>query len=289
MLCLSALLLLLSAQVPAGTGQVPAAAPQETPTTMPAPTYDQGPLRAEVVAMREIRFRATDPEMAARLKSELDMQVRIQGERITQVVRQGNLIFTELVDDTGQSLLDADTYTEADRTMTRPMPPQQVERLRTDGLILTTRNKQSTRGAVKLKVMRGAIRLILAEKTEKVTIADPLEYYDKSIGDSRLKEFGIEIKIVPVDQLETPTPPNRCLLLHYVSKGDHIQKVSFVDGAMKPVPARETQVTTKSGVTCQQFYFDTAPINNELQLVLDVLPQMDDIQLPIDMENVDLP
>jgi hypothetical protein len=126
--------------------QVPASPAQEAPTPTTAPTYDEGPLRLELLAMREIRFSATDPEMAARLRSELGMQFRLQGERITQGVRQGNLIFTELVDDTGLTLLDADTYTEAERTTTRavPVPP---ERLRSEGLVLTTRNKPSARGA----------------------------------------------------------------------------------------------------------------------------------------------
>jgi hypothetical protein len=284
MLCVNALLLMLVAQVPT-------AAPQEPPTTMPAPSYDTGPLRIELMAMRDLRIWAADPELAARYKSEcqFNTQWRVRGERITQIVRQGNLIFSELVDDTGQSLLDADTYTEADRTTTRVVVPQQVARLRAEGLLIPTRNKIPARGAVKLKVVRGSIRLILAENSEKVTIANPLDFVDKTIDDPRLKVLGIEIKIVPADQLETPTPGDRALLLQYVSKGDHIQKVSFVDGAMKLVPARESQVTTKGGVVCQQFYFDASPINSELQIVLDVMPQIDDIQVPIDMENVDLP
>ena len=74
-----------------------------------------------------------------------------------------------------------------------------------------------------------------------------------------------------------------------MTKDDRIQKASFYDGAMKPIPARETQVTTKSGAACQQFCFDAAAFNDEMQLVLDVHPQVDDLQLPVDMENVDLP
>ena len=58
---------------------------------------------------------------------------------------------------------------------------------------------------------------------------------------------------------------------------------------MKPIAARDSPVTTKSGATCQQFYFDAAAFNSELQLVLDVHPQIDDIQVPVEMENVNLP
>ena len=280
----SLFLLLLSAQIPG-------AAPQEAPPQVPAPTYDQGPLRLEVMAMRELRFWASEPEFAERLaaQAQFNIQWRIRGERITQVVRLGNVILTELVDSTGQSLLDPNSIPETERTMTRALSPQQQAGLAKEGLIVQTRAKPSSRAAQKLNVIRGAIRLILADKTEKLTIADPLQFYGRTIEDPRLKELGIEIKILPAEELENPRPANRSLLLQYVSKGDHIQSATFYDGAMKRVPAPDNQALTKSGATCLLFTFDAAPINNEWQLVLEVHPQIDEIQLPVVLENVDLP
>jgi len=268
--------------------QVPASPAQEAPTPTTAPTYDEGPLRLELLAMREIRFSATDPEMAARLRSELGMQFRLQGERITQVVRQGNLIFTELVDDTGLALLDLDTYTEAERTTTRavPVPP---ERLRSEGLVLTTRNKPSARGARTLAKVRGALRLILADKTESITIENPLQFYGQPIVDPRLTALGMEVAILPNEELENAPPGNRCLLLHFKTKADHLQRATFHDGAMKPIPVRDTPVTTRSGVQCQMYYFDAAAFNDEMQLVLEVHPQIEDVLVPVELENVNLP
>jgi hypothetical protein len=277
----SLLLLCLSPQVPQPPNQE---APQ--PTT--APTYDQGPLRVELLAMREIRFSATDPEMAAKLRSELGMQFRIRGERIAQIVRQGTLIFSELVDDTGQSLLDPNTYSEADKMTTRvvQLPP---DRLRSDGLIVMTRNNPSTRGSQKLTKARGSIRLILAEQTEKLTIESPMQFYGKVIADPRLQALGMEIRIVPLDELENPPPAERALVLQFVAKGDLLQRASFNDGTMRPLPARDQAVTTKSGQPCQLYYFDATPFNDETQMVLEIHPQIDDVQLPIELDGLKLP
>jgi len=267
------------------------AEPPAQPTTQPttAPTYDEGPLRAELLAMREIRYSATEPEVAVRLpKSEFGMQLRIRGERITQIVRQGNLIFTELVDDTGQSLIDADTYTEADKTSTRPVTGP-ADRLKTDGLIISTRNKPSTRGSRTLTRVRGGIRLILAASSEKLTIANPLQYYGKTISDPRLQALGVEIRMVPLEEIENAPPANRAIILRYVTNSEHVQRASFYDGTMRPIPSRDSPVSTKSGEQCQLYYFDAAPFNDEMQLVLEVLPQVDDVQVPFEMDNLALP
>jgi hypothetical protein len=280
-------LLLLALQVAQPTTP---GAPQPTtpPTTQPAPTYDEGPLRVELLAMREIRFSATEPELAARLRSELGMQFRVRGTGITNIVRQGNIIFTALVDDTGQSLLDPDTYSEADRTITRPVtiPP---DRLKADGLIITTRNKASTRGSRVLTQARAGLHLILAEQTDKLTIANPLQYMGKTIADQRLLALGIDVQLLPADELENPPPANRALLLYYGTKAAQVQKASFYDGAMRPIPARETPVTTKSGLAAVEYYFDAAPLTDETQLVLEVHPQVEDVQLPIMLDNLNLP
>jgi hypothetical protein len=264
----------------------PQAQPPPEPTTQP--TYDEGPLRAQLVAMREIRFSATDPELAARLKSELGMQFRIQGERITQIVRFGNLIFSELVDDTGQSLIDPDTYSEADKTTTRAVTFP-AERLKTDGLILTTRNKPSTRGSLALTRVRGSVKVVIAPNTEKLTIANPLEYYGKKIENARLKALGIEMEIVPLDQIENAPPPNRGLVLRYLAHGEHVQRASFYDGNLRVIPTRDSPVMTKSGDQAQLYYFDASPLTDEVQLVLEILPLVDEVVLPVELDGLKLP
>jgi hypothetical protein len=268
----------------------PQVQPPGGPTTEPTtqPTYDEGPLQVELIAMREIRYHFVDPEQAKRARSELDMQFRVRGERLTQIVRAGKVIFSELVDDTGQSLIDPNTYTEADRTGTRPVT-YPAEQLRTLGLITTTQNNPSTRGSLALSRVRGSIRVVIAPDTEKVTIANPTALYGKKIVNPRLAALGIEIEIVPLDQIENAPPANRGLLLRYVANGEHILKASFVDGNMRPIPTRESAMTLKTGEQAQLYYFDASPLNDEVQLVLDVLPKVDEVVLPIELDGLKLP
>lgn len=269
--------------------QVTSAPVQEATPPTSAPTYDQGPLRVELIAMREVRIRATDPVMASRMESDLRMQFRLQGEPLMKLARFGNLILTELVDDTGATLIDDKTYTEADKTMTRPVNFPK-DRLRDNGLPLTTRSKPTARGALKLRQIRGTVHLVLAEKTEKLTILNPLQYVGKVLPDPRLQELGIEVEVAPITEVENPPPAERSIILCYKTKGENVQGASFVDGTMKPIAAREMPVNKTSGARCQLYYFDNAAaFNDEMQLVLEVHPQIEDIQLPIDLKDVDLP
>lgn len=271
------------------TSQPPPPPDAPPASTQPAVRYDEGPLRAEIVAMREIRFFAADPEMAARMQPELGLQLRICGERIDQVARQGNLIVDELVDDTGKVLFDPATYTELDRTVTRParFTPEQV---RNTGLLFTvTRAKPAERQARNIKVLRGSVRLIFATVTEKVTVDNPAELVGKTVAHPRLEALGVEIAVVPSDQLENAPPADRALALHYLRKGENVQSIAFYDGWMKQVPARDSWVTTKEGQQVQLYYFDGPPLNNETQMVIDVHPTVDDVKFPVELRDIPLP
>lgn len=248
----------------------------------------QGPLRIEVTAMREIRYTATDPEMAARLRSELGMQVRICGERIDKIVRHGSLIFTELTDDTGRVLIDDNTYSESERTVTRPpmLPP---DRLRTDGLMMTTRANATARGAKTLKVARGAVRVILADEVLKLTVDNPLRFHGAVIEDPRLKALGIEIAIISNEEIENAPPANRCLAFEYKAKGEHVARAGFYDGWLRPIGARDTWVAKKAGGQCQLYYFDTAGFNDDMQMVIEVHPKIEDLQVPLELKDFALP
>jgi hypothetical protein len=218
MLRLSLLLLLLLPQ----PGQNPQPEPPATEPEAPTVAYDEGPLRVEFVAMREVRMRAAEPELAGRMQSDLRIQVRIAGEPLKQVAQYGNVILTEMVDDQGKSLINDDTYTDEEREIMRPLNIP-VTRLAQDGLKLVTQTDPASRGAAKLTKMRGTVRLVLADKTEQITIDNPFQYLGGKIADPRLEELGIEIAVVSAADVENAPPANRCIVLNYVNKGEHVQ------------------------------------------------------------------
>lgn len=266
-------------------------APQtDTATDKTKPVFTDGPLRAEFVAMREVRQYNLDPQMADRTQSDLRILIRLAGEQLTDISKYGDLIITEIRDDTGKSLLEEDTYADVDESQLRPLAFPE-ERLRADGLKLATPSLlPSDRAATKLKRVSGHVRAVLADKTETVTIVNPLQYYGEVIADPRLEELGLKIRVVPLDELETQPPTDRCVVLDFQAKGDHVQKIEYFDGWNRPVASRDSWLTTEeTGTKVQMFYFDGSALTDELQLVLNVHPTIEDISIPVEFENLDLP
>lgn len=265
--------------IPAQQGAQPAA---------PAVDYTQGELRAEITAMREMRFSIDDPAMAGRFRSELALQVRVAGTPLPRIVRHGNLLLTEVVDDTGHALVTDETYSEADRTTTRPQAIP-LARLQSEGLLLATRCEVSQRGAKELRRLRGEVQLFLADEAETVTIVNPFQYVGRIVEHPRLAELGIEIEVVAPERLQSTPPANRTIVLQYKSRPEQVKSALFYDGWMRQLPARDTVVQTRDEQNATMFYFDVGQINNEIQLVFEVHPKVEEIRLPIDLTNVALP
>ncbi len=268
----------------------PAAGEAAQPATPPPPAvvYDTGPMKAEVTAVREIRLKYMDSAERSAADSNFAMQVRISGEKLGKIKRYGSLILTEAVDDKGGAMVKEDTYPEQERTAMRPqMMP--IERLREQGLVVATRVLMSTRGATKITKLKGSIKLVMADKTEKFTILNPYQYLGKTITDPRLTELGIELKIASIDDLEQPAQAQRCLAVQVVSKQENIQSIAFFDGGMQPIRHRENPGKTKDGAAVTVYCLDGGTFTNETSLVIDVHPQVEVTDLSLDVDNLDLP
>lgn len=253
------------------------------------PRYDQGPWKVEVTAMREMRLLYFDDEERSNRESNFAIQVRVQGERIGDVTRYGELILDELVDDTGKSLIAEGDFTDEmrERTRVQTMPPEHLAR---SGLQIVARTTHtSARGAERIAKIKGTVRLVLAEEAETVTILDPAQYYGQTIKDPRLAAMGIEIQIASLDDLAAP-PPGRCLVIRYLAKQDNVKSIRFFDGWMRPMQYRERPVQLKdSDERVMAYCFDTPMFNNEMQIVLDVHPNVEIVQAPLAETDIPLP
>lgn len=273
-----------AAKTPAGQPTAPA----QEPETKPAPVYDVGPLRAEVTAMYDARYWYADAPPGAR-KSELRMQLRIVGEGITRMARVGNVIFTEAVDDTGKALVGPDTYTEQQKTETRPFHFP-AERIRSSGILLGARVDSPNRDARTVK-LRGSVRLILASDPEEITIDNPLQFMGKILENDRLKELGVQVRVVDPAELEGESlpPAERLFVLEYLTDEAHIAKVTLHDAWMKPIRARQRRLKTKDGKSVVGFTLSGGTIDENCQLVLSVYPKIEDKQVPIEVDALKLP
>ena len=129
------------------------------------PTYNHGKLRCKPIAIFDARYWYLEDQPGAR-PSELQMRWRVAGERITEIARHGDIIFTEAVTDKGQVLIDPNSYTEEQRNATRP-PNAPGSRLSFTGLLLPARLDSPNRDATSLK-LRGSVRLIFAQDPEEL-------------------------------------------------------------------------------------------------------------------------
>lgn len=251
--------------------------------------FAQGPMKLDILGMREMRLRVIkDMELPPGMRSDLQMRVRLQGEDLLRIRRFGNIILDKIVDDTGRSLIDDQTYTKEDRTTLHSLARIPPEHLRTNGLLLGTRCNEAAREAKVIKEIQGTIRLILADEAEDLTIINPLQYLGKTIDEPRLVERDVEVHIVPPDQFDPPA--ENCIALHFAEHGEYVEGASFVDAWMKPLPYRERRLTTTDGRECRAYCFrDAENFNNELQLVLKVYPNVKDTQVSLEARNVELP
>jgi hypothetical protein len=254
----------------------------------PAVRYDEGPLRGAVVALYDARFWFAEGMPGGR-ESSLQMRVRVWGEKITGVVRYGMVIFDEAADDTGKSLVGPETYTEEERTQMRPAN-QPAEFLREHGLILAARVDTPNRAAQTVK-LRGSARLILAPEQEEITIDNPLQYLGKTLDHKRLTELGIEVRLVPAEEIADTAPPptERMPILEYVKGRDRVNKVSFHDAEMKERRHRERPMKTKDDKAVVGYAIVSGALDENSQLVLQVFPEIEEVRVPVEAEALKLP
>ncbi|TWT40560.1 hypothetical protein RAS1_42730 [Phycisphaerae bacterium RAS1] len=271
---------------PATPPPAPDQPPMSPPT--PPPNYAVGELKVDCVAMLEGRYRFSDPAPGAPRESELRMQFRLVGEKITQIQRHGQLILSEVVDDTGRSLFDPSTYSAEDRENTR-LVAGPAEKLKETGLLLVTRASASTRGAVTLKRIRGSVRLILSKEYVEVTVSNPTQFVGKSIDDPRLKDLGINVRLVAPEEFEKPYEAGKAIALRYETKAELVRSAALFDGWMKPIRVREAAGTTKDGKSCTVFTVLGGDLNADAQLVVQVFPAVEDVNVPVSLDDVPLP
>lgn len=274
---------------PPGTPGRPAVVPAQPPAPEPEGPkvdYTEGPLRIEVVAMREGRLLYLDDPNRSEAESQFAMQVRVRGDKLLSITRFSNLLLEEVVDETGREMFDPNSLGEQDRTMhPLSLPP---ERLRETGLLLVVRAKVAARKAQQLRTVRGTVNLVLAEQSEKITIPNPLQYVGTTLVDPRLEELGLRIRVLPATDLKQQ-PHGQCVVLDYGDKAGNVKEALLFDGMMRQLPAAERRVPTNDDRTVSAFCFESATPMEEVQLVLTVHPKVEELKLPLDAKDVPLP
>lgn len=278
-LCLFVLLL------PAG---LTAVAQEETPQATSAPTTQEGPMRIELFGLREVRELYPDPRSQYPDQSRLHLGMTLAGARLEQVVRIGRAIITEAVDEAGKVLVAPDAYDEDQRTATNPVnvTPDVIQR---GGLQLGAQLTATTRGAATIAKLKGTVRVVYAGAHEEITVFNPRAQAGSLIEHPRLKELGISVRVMPPGDPKGAPAQENVITLQFLPDRNRVRGVAFHDAWMKKLTARDKLLKTNDGEDCVSYQVSRGWINEDAQMVLEIYPEIEETQIPIEFSDVPLP
>jgi hypothetical protein len=245
-------------------------------------------MRVELVGVQEMRENYLDPQVDRPNRSRLRLGMLMAGARLAEVVKVGSVIFTEVIDDTGRSLIGPDTYSAEQRTA---MSSVEVtpDMIRHGGLRLVGDLQHANRRAVTIAKMKGTVRVLYATQTEEITIVNPRQLAGSIIVHPRLKELGIEIRVMPKGDPRGVPPREMFISLQFLTKENHISGVEFCDAWMKPMPSRPRTMKTNDGEDCVVYQVSRGKLDVDSQMVIQVYPELEEAEIELDFSDVPLP
>lgn len=271
----------LLVSLPLFIAQEPATQPASQPTTM------AGPMRVELDAMVETRYWFQVPPAAQSRRPELRLRFRVAGERLKEVARIGTMVvFDELVDDTGTSLLAGVDPASIDRTSTRLVSERDA--VEQNGLMLMASVDPSARGSKTLARGRGSVKVVYGSRSESITIENPLRFSGKPIAHPRLTELGVSVTLLPPGNPANLPPGGKFLAYEVTAGSEKIKDVALYDAWMKRLRGMNRDMKTIEGKPCTVIQLD-ADVTEQTQLVIEVFPTVEEARLPVVLEGVKLP
>ncbi|MCA9245269.1 MAG: hypothetical protein KDA32_15035 [Phycisphaerales bacterium] len=210
--------------------------------TQPAAPKFEGPMRVEPVAVMESRLWLKEGDR--RDRSRLAVQCRVTGERLTNCVKMGRLIFEELKDDTGAVLISAEELTEAQREKMRDMQisPQIVQ---AGGVLLAANAELPKRSATKL-MGKGYVQVAYSNGVEEVMIDNPFRFEGEFIDHARLKELGVKIRVPKIGEEVDIQKSGKAMPLEIVEGQEKIESVQLFDAWFRQMRTRAKQMKSKA-------------------------------------------
>ena len=266
--------------------QAAQAAPQQQPSP-PPPSMLEGPMRIELTSIRERRSASFIEGDTAPVSNDLTLQFRVRGEQLMQIARYGRPIFSQITDSSGKSLVDPSEYSDSEKNYTgRQLAlPSRLER---SGLVFAARILAPQRKAAEISIIKGTFRVVYATQHESIYIDNPRQYQGRTIDHPRLKEYGIEIFVLPPGQPARAQITANDVALRFVSGEERIHDVIHCDPWLKQLRSRTMAMRDDEGRDCI-VYKTEAELTDEHTMVIEFYPTIQDVRIPIDFESVKLP
>lgn len=218
----------------------------------------------------------------------LRVRLKVTGERLAQVVSMSDPVIDEMVDDTGAVLVDPKNMVTPDGENLHPT--RATKRILERGFLgLASEAKLPSRAARKISKMSGWVDVVYATETESVMIDNPAQYAGGYIEHPRLAEIGMKIRVIKPGNEIDPRRDGRGIGLLYEGGRAQARKVDFLDAWMRPMVAREREVTNADGLTYNFYSIDVGSVDADTLLVLKVYPDIEKQRIRFKFEDVELP
>ena len=252
--------------------------------------YTSGPMRLELVAIREQRVLFTEDPGAVAQPSTMAVMMKMRGDRLRDVVRIGHLIIEEMVDDTGRSLYETAVANTEDRlNFMRPHPVTDAI-VEAGGIQFVEQSiLAAAREAKTIQLFRGYVNTVFGSGAEEVKVDNLLRFAGSEIQHKRLAELGIRLKIYGPGQANIPLNSGS-LGVVVVDGVQRFQGIDFYDDWLRTLPTRQRP----SNFEGEPFTLYTptpagALITDDTTLMIKVLANVTEEKVPFVITNAYLP
>lgn len=260
---------------------------QGAPAATPGPTTQEGPMRVVLTALAEQRVVFTEPGTTQEAPTFLRAQFKLQGAELKNVARIGNVIISEAIDDTGAALIDPNSYDQQKLTESRPIEVND-QIVSQGGPAFVEAFSVSTRGATKLKTLKGKLNVTYASNPIEIVFENPLRYSGQELDHPDLKKYGVRIKLIGPGQEGIP-PDDKAIGVLTLEGKDRIHSVEFFDDWMRRMPVRPRELTTADNQSYTAYRTGGGNFTEETQLIIKIFPEIKTVELPIEYHNISLP
>jgi hypothetical protein len=253
------------------------------------PDVQEGPMRVALTYLVDQRIRYLEPTGTATQPPVLGLQFKMRGSNLKRIVRVGNLILTELLDDTGMNLVDTSEYDkdklEGSRTLT-----VDEGMLAQGGIVFTERvTHPPARTVKKLQSIKGHVRAYFGSDTEEVMVESPIQFAGGMVRNARLSELGISVRIYGPGESGVPAD-GKAIGLRVAQGSEKIQSYEFYDDWLRQVGVRSRNAKDEtSGDMFFIFSSQTPSLGADSSLLLRVYPELTHEDVHFEMRDIELP
>ncbi|RMF78390.1 MAG: hypothetical protein D6744_10145 [Planctomycetota bacterium] len=252
------------------------------------PSVDtSGPMRVELVSIYDnrVRYVGTPPQNAR--ESRMQLNFRVLGDRVPEIVRLGNLILLEVVDSDGNSLFDPSQIPERAREATRPYFA--TDQLRQLGFVhMQSFTGAAARSAKQISV-RGYVNVAYGGEAVRVDIERPLRYMGKIIDHPQLAELGVKIRMLAPSDMDADDAAKAQFGLEYIEGEEKVRNVTVYNEWLRAINTQPTRGRTDEDTRYEAYRMLAGELNNDCELAIFVYPALEKERIEFSFAGIDLP